>query len=71
MEDCWMCSATGEVEDGCYCAARSPHECCCGGWDELDLLTRYGTFNTADCISVEDLWKIVEQEQEQEKQNDK
>jgi len=39
MEDCWMCAATGEVEDGCYCAALGPYECCCGGWDELDLFS--------------------------------
>lgn len=31
---------------------------------ELDLLTTCGTFDTQDCISVEDLWKIVEQEKE-------
>lgn len=32
----------------------------------IDLLTTCGTFDTEDCISVEDLWKIVEQEQENE-----
>lgn len=37
MEDCWMCDATGEMEDGCICAARSPYECCCGGWNDVDL----------------------------------
>lgn len=21
----------------CLCAARSPNECCCGAWDDVDL----------------------------------
>ncbi|MNQ40512.1 hypothetical protein D3C85_541690 [compost metagenome] len=26
------------LQDGqCSCAARSPFECCCGGWDDVDL----------------------------------
>lgn len=33
--------------------------------DDFDLLlTGLGTFDTQDCISVEDLWKMVELEQE-------
>lgn len=31
---------------------------------EIDLLKTCGTFDTTDCMSVEDLWKILEQEQE-------
>lgn len=34
----------------------------------VDTLTTCGTFNTTDCMSVEDLWKIFEQ---QEKKDDK
>lgn len=37
MEDCWMCDATGEMEDGCICMARSPYECGCGGWNDINL----------------------------------
>lgn len=36
LENCWMCEGSGEVEDGCICAARSPYECGCGGFD-VDL----------------------------------
>ena len=36
-EPCDTCNASGEVEDTCYCAAREPFECCCGGWDDVDL----------------------------------
>ncbi|MNQ44332.1 hypothetical protein D3C85_580850 [compost metagenome] len=36
-EDCWMCNGKREVEEGCSCAARSPFECCCGGYDDVDL----------------------------------
>lgn len=33
--------------------------------EEFDLLlSGLGTFDTQDCISVEDLWKTVEQEKE-------
>ncbi|MNW08530.1 hypothetical protein D3C71_2053210 [compost metagenome] len=35
--DCWMCEGSGEVEDGCYCMARTPFECGCGGWNDVDL----------------------------------
>lgn len=43
------------------------HDHCAGPIDIDDfdlLLTGLGTFDTQDCISVEDLWKIVEQEKE-------
>ena len=36
-EDCLTCDGYGEVEDGCYCAAREPFECCCNGWSDVDL----------------------------------
>lgn len=35
-EDCYICKGTGEVEDGCYCAAHCPSECCCGAWDDVE-----------------------------------
>lgn len=43
--DCDMCEGTGCVEkelDGCVCAAREPFECCCGGFDDVDLDEWYG-----------------------------
>ena len=43
-EDCYICRGTGEVEDGCYCAAHEPSECSCGAWgyeDECDYDNRY------------------------------
>lgn len=33
---CTVCEGTGECGDGCYCEAREPFECCCGGWDDVD-----------------------------------
>lgn len=39
---CQTCKGTGKVEDGCYCAARSPGECMCGAWDDVDMDTHYG-----------------------------
>ena len=41
-EPCDLCEGTGHIEDGCYCAAREPFECCCGGWDDVDLDEWYG-----------------------------
>ena len=41
-EDCLTSDGYGEIEDGCYCAAREPCECCCGGWDDVDLDEWYG-----------------------------
>lgn len=35
-EDCYICQGTGEVEDGCYCAAHEPSECCCGAWSDVE-----------------------------------
>lgn len=35
-EDCYICHGTGEVEDGCYCAAHEPSECCCGAWSDVE-----------------------------------
>ena len=32
---CTVCEGTGECEDVCYCAAREPFECSCGGWTTL------------------------------------
>lgn len=31
---CWYCNGTGEVEDGCCCAAHCSCECICGAWDD-------------------------------------
>ena len=33
---CDICDENGIVT-GCYCEAREPFECCCGGWDDVDL----------------------------------
>lgn len=41
-EVCDLCEGKGYVEDGCYCSAREPMECCCGGWDDVDLDEWYG-----------------------------
>lgn len=41
-EDCLTCNGTGKVEDGCHCYAREPFECCCGGWDDVDIDEWYG-----------------------------
>jgi hypothetical protein len=40
------------------------HDHCLGPIQDYLYLTFCGKFNTTDCISVEDLWKMVEQEQE-------
>ena len=37
IEPCWTCGESGEIENGCFCAARSPYECGCGGWDDVNL----------------------------------
>lgn len=37
IEPCNLCEGTGRVEDGCYCCARTPFECGCGGWSDVDL----------------------------------
>lgn len=37
VEPCNLCEGTGRVEDGCYCCARTPFECGCGGWSDVDL----------------------------------
>ena len=39
---CAICEGTGECEDVCYCAAREPFECSCGGWDDAGLDDWYG-----------------------------
>lgn len=41
-EVCDLCEGTGRIEDGCYCAAREPFECCCLGWSDVDLDEWYG-----------------------------
>ena len=41
-EACDLCEGKGYIADGCYCAAREPFECCCGGWDDVDLDEWYG-----------------------------
>lgn len=35
--DCKYCASSISTNGTCSCAARSPYECCCGGWDDVDL----------------------------------
>lgn len=40
--ECLVCKGSGEVEDGCYCSAYNPFECCCGcDWGDLDTWEDY------------------------------
>lgn len=51
-EDCQKCgTATYDLDEEELCPACSVQE--------IDLLTTCGTFNTEDCISAEDLGKLI------------
>lgn len=39
---CTVCEGTGECEDVCYCAAREPFECSCGGVVGATLISMIG-----------------------------
>ena len=63
---CGACNGTTILgANDCFCNAYNPGECSCDAdWSdylELDLLTASGTFNTEDCMSAQDIWKIIEE----------
>lgn len=68
--DCDKCKGSGTEyywNHGYGEESVEPIKCSnCDGFGYVDLLSACGTFDTQDCISVQDLWKIVEQEKNNE-----
>lgn len=55
-EDCQKCgTAMWDLDEDRLCPGCSDIE------PEIDLLTTCGKFDTEDCMSAQDIWKIIEE----------
>lgn len=61
-----VCCGNGKAYDSLTDIERlgCNHDHCLGPIEDYVYMRFCGRFDTKDCMSVEDLWKIVEQEQE-------